>query len=512
MLTQPDAIARPAASQLVRTTWLVLCITVIVMGIDLPMMPKYFLVGDPLAWRMEARSILRSGSLAIGAPYAKSFGEPGQHFVENRANGFFYSKYGIGNSIASLPGTLIETIKNGRVLPDEMHDDLVAWNIYNLSLAALTAWVLVAISGLYTSRSWLRGAYVIACLFGGYLWYFQRAQSAELFQVLLFSTFFYFFAIYLRRLATPTPTSSGRSTVAILWLAWLALGILVLTRLVFAVLLLGPFLSVAMVLWQRQSAVSRRDLWRIATMLAIPSAAILAIIGITNAIKFGSPLVSGYKAWHPEYTALTRHWPSGVAGMLFSTRWSIFRYFPLLLLAVLGWWRFARTRSAEAILIAASFLPVMIAIGSIPAWRGEWTYGPRYMIYVLPVLAVPSILWAERLIERLRNRKPALWIMATIVAIGFGYSAWLTFQVNRFDFFSMYYIVGYLKPALKEPALHYLDTHVEGSILADLAAHEDDLEDSEWFQLARPSLTPKQMDAYKSYVHDLLLDRNLYWW
>lgn len=512
MLTEPDAIAMPATSRLARTTWLVLCITVIVVGIDLPMMPKYFLVGDPLAWRMEARSILRSGSLAVSATFATAYGEPGQNFVENHSNGFFYSKYGVGNSLASLPGTLIETIKNGGVLPDEAPDDLVAWNIYNLALAVLTAWVLIAISGLYTSRSWLRGAYVIACLFGGYLWYFQRAQSAELFQVLLFSTFFYFFAIYLRRLASPSAKGTGRSTAAILSLAWFALGVLILTRLVFAVLLLGPFLSVAMVLWRRRRTVQRGELLRVAAMLAVPSGAILAIIGLTNAIKFGSPLVSGYKAWHPEYTALTRHWPSGVAGMLFSTRWSIFRYFPLLFLAVLGWWRFARTRSAEAILVAASFLPVIIAIGSIPAWRGEWTYGPRYMIYVLPVLAVPSILWAERLIDRLRARKPALWIMAGLVAISFSYSAWLNFQVNRFDFFSMYYIVGYLKPALKEPALHYLDTHVEGRILADLSAHKDDLDNTEWFALVKPSLTPKQMDAYKSYVHDLLLDRNLYWW
>jgi len=204
---------------------------------NIALMPCTFLTGDPYMWREEARSILRSGSLAVDTNFALQADEPGQYFVRNEKNGRWYSKYGVMNSIMALPPTAAEWVRFGRIPRGGVDSSIVIFNMYNALLAAVTAIVLYQISRWYTDRLWLRSAYVLACLYGGFLWFYQRAQAGEIYQVLFFATGFWLLMSWVRRFLLDDNVDRRSAGVGLLLGAWGVFGALVLTRIVFVVLL-----------------------------------------------------------------------------------------------------------------------------------------------------------------------------------------------------------------------------------------------------------------------------------
>lgn len=458
-------------------------------------MPRLISSGDPWAWREEARSIVTSHSLAVDPSSVTFLGDPGQYFVFNPAKQKWYSKYGIMNSIMELPPTLLEVV-HGKLLPHAAPNVLI-FNLYNLLLCLLTALVLLKITARYTSRNWLRIAYVLACMYATYLWFYQRAQSSEIFQVLFFALGFWF-------LIESTSNRAPRT----LWLVWLFWGALIFTRLVFVILIPAIWITTAFAgRRSKNPSPLRTELAR----LIVPPVLIFLLLACINWIKFGSPFLTGYHQWHADQHRVTLNWEDGVYGFLFSTRWSIFLYFPVLIFALPAIRRFAAEYPIDSVALFSAFLISLFIIGSIPTWRGEWTYGPRYMIFCLPILALPALLFFDRLLAN----PPAIWqcwTIASLVALVLGCSLYQQWEVNKLDFWTVHRLAGpFENGGMDLEVYRYFNDHMEGTIIADLERHKKDLQNSQLLQQLSRTLTPESADQYKEAVAKMLKETNFYW-
>src|SRR5262249_22898486 len=149
-------------------------------------MPGEFLRGDPAAWREEARSIVAAGELAVPARVAERYGQPGQYFARNEKTGAYYLKYGLMNALMLVPPLFVERVTGA--LSDRLtYPSLLLHNLWNIVLSALLAAMLYHLAALYTQRTAVRVGFALTTLYASAMWFYLRAQTSELYQVLFFS-------------------------------------------------------------------------------------------------------------------------------------------------------------------------------------------------------------------------------------------------------------------------------------------------------------------------------------
>lgn len=113
-------------------------------------------------------------------------------------------------------------------------------------------------------------------------------------------------------------------------------------------------------------------------------------------------------------------------------------HFPPLLLAALGWPAFLRRHRQEAGTLLLVTLVMFLVNGKFVNWRGENCYGPRYMLFVLPLLSLPLLLVLERLLAVRRRRQLAATLSGVAAAAILVASVWLQVGVNSLPFLSYY--------------------------------------------------------------------------
>jgi len=458
-------------------------------------MPGQFLDGDPAAWREEARSIVLRGELSVPPGFASRFFEPGQYFVRNESNGRYYSKYGVMNALMSLPPLWAQAAAGSDISTPGTYPSLLAFNLWNVALSALLAALLYRLASLYTARVPVRLLFVVGTLYCSALWFYQRAQSSELYQAVFFAALFLCFARFLR-------------TREQAWLggAWLLAAALLFTRVSFGLLLPIVALVAWYAIYQNKNGVRPHFsfLW-----LILPPLAAVAVLGWINTVKFGSPLLTGYHAWRPEVTALTGSLADGLWGFLFSPRFSVFLHYPLLILSLFGAAAFWRRHRPDAIAMAAVFVPFLLLTSKMPLWAGEFGYGPRYLLFVLPVLSLPAVVFADSIIDRIGEWRARAWTAATLACLA--YSAYLQVQVNRLSFWTYYEARAVLEVAYSDAAADWFrDRHV-GVTCADLIRYRSDLTALPWFPEFRRKVSPQIAEQY---VRELgrLIDRGNWYW
>jgi hypothetical protein len=107
----------------------------------------------------------------------------------------------------------------------------------------------------------------------------------------------------------------------------------------------------------------------------------LFLYSLYNLLRFGNPLTFG-QPWIFSLSAI----PLGVAGLLFSPGRGLLWYSPAVLLAILGFRKAWKTKPAESLLIAAIFAGFLLLHSLYSNWHGGWSWGPRYLLPVLPGL------------------------------------------------------------------------------------------------------------------------------
>lgn len=345
--------------------------------------------------------------------------------VEGRG-GRHYSKLGVGQSIANLPGywagSLIEAAFPG----------IAAFRAYSKyvniphegRLVMAEPQTLVRVSDVDGARVFfttLTNAFVVAavCLiffmllhgfgvgapesllgtlllgFATPFWVYSRDLFGEpLFALSLLGSFYF--------LVNPArPVSERRAMMAGLFSS-----VGILTRMSFApiVALFAIYLVAA--------APEKREGLRFAAAYIVFSLPGLVAAGILNWTRFESVVISGY------HTAFDKgfNFPllKGVAYNLLSPYRSIFLYAPPVALFFFGMVYFAKKHTGSLLLILAVTVYMFALYSRWWAWHGGWCWGPRFYLPVMPLLILPGLIYIHS------SGRKWLWsVVAVLGAMGF---------------------------------------------------------------------------------------------
>jgi|HubBroStandDraft_6_1064221.scaffolds.fasta_scaffold10153_5 hypothetical protein len=105
------------------------------------------------------------------------------------------------------------------------------------------------------------------------------------------------------------------------------------------------------------------------------------LFAVFNVIRFGHPLDFGIPSpFQPSYFI------SGAAGLLFSPGYGLLWYCPPVILAIFGLRKAWKGHKFEALAIAAIFAGFLVLHSCLPYWFAAWSWGPRYLVPVVPAL------------------------------------------------------------------------------------------------------------------------------
>jgi hypothetical protein len=484
-------------------------LVVVVLAVNTFTMPGELYGGDPAAMREEAYAMWRNGRLAVDASIVAKFGAKGQFLAFNERDQLYYSKYGIMNAIMFIPPIAINSAHPPLLPPFAYRRLVLVLNLYNVVLSGLIAVLLFRLARLYTRSPWAAALYVLAVFYGTFLWNYLRAQSGEIFQVLFFTGFSFHYARFLRSVTAPTGRAARRM-FADLAIAWFFIGALCLSRISYVLLLMAPWFGVIIAILVAPGQPARRvTTGTMIVGLTVPAFLIAALLGWVNWSKFGSPWLTGYHQWEPALHTLSGNLLTGVCGFLFSPQKSIFVHFPVLVLAMLGAREFYQKYPIDSALIGSIFIIFLLVIGKLPSWEGGWCYGPRYLLFLLPVLAMPSLLVLDKTLREFGSGPARLRFLASVLIIGASLCAQI--QVNRLQFFTYYYVRFTIDKDANPPITEYfLNTHF-AIVNLDLGRVRHDPDSIIYIKELRKYKSQEYMNNFIDYCCALVSIRNYYW-
>ncbi len=375
-------------------------------------MPRFFYLGDSFAVRAETAYLVTEGELGI--PYAERqriaafVAHRGQYFFENDRSRRFASKYGFGNTLFYIPPMLAEKWYRGSLdLLPQSESLLLFLNIQNVLLTLIVLLYLYKSVSFYTSRSSLRVGFVLACLYCSFVWHYLRAPTLEVFLLFGVSGFTFHMLAFLRSVDDPVPGT--RRPWIHLSLATTYAGLMVLMKLFSVLFLVAAWLFA---LCSRPASLSfsrrlkhnlTRDLRPQLAHLLLPSVIAVALVLSLNQHRFGSALEAGYSQWvtdvgdagwaAPGFS--TGQWSPALLGHVCGS--SCFRegirtsFSTSRCLALVGVPAFWRKHRLDCAFLAFVFSTNLVALFFFASWRGEWCYGPRYLVPVLMVGVLPAV-------------------------------------------------------------------------------------------------------------------------
>lgn len=489
-----DPSSRSGRSSL--TARLLLGLVVLVLGVAT--MPSEQYIGDPMAIRIVTWSLLERGRLDVPADLATTAGERGQYFVQNPRNGRHYSKYGELNTLGYVPAMLAERAILGGLDPvNNLSTRTALLNVTNLLLSLVLALLLYELAVLYVESPALALLWVLSTLYATFGWNYLRAQTAELLQWTLYTGFFLALVHLWRSRGGTRPLAAAQ----------VLLLLLCLSKLVFVLLM--PLLAGVALLAALPEQPGRSCAGRMADLLrtrpgwllgglAAPLALTAVVVLALNALKFGSPFVTGYTQWTRERDLFQGDLWAGLRGFLVDPQRSVFLHDPLLVPALAALPAFARRRPVEA---AAAWLPLLAFLllhARTMNWAGHWSYGPRYLLPVLAPATLPALLGLEWLRARWRTLPGAA--LSTALALGLAISLWLQVQVNALGFFTYYQVEAAVRAFPAPRAMATLQGTPFGLLNAQLRTFARDGSFPRFLQVASTELPPGQTSALATAV------------
>ena len=403
----------------------------VVLIVGLIAMPAEECPGDAMAVRVETVHLLENGSFGVSAETAtKYWGDKGMFFDLNENTGKWYPKYGIMNTLIYVPALAVEKLVNGKIHQVSSPLRLILLNLHNILLSLLCAALFYFLARLFTNHSMVAAAYTLVIIYTTFCWYYFRAQIFEI-HTLLFLTWSLYLFIRSYREICKNDSDSIRKLKSLLFLGGILVGLLMLSKTVYVVVAALLFVGWVLIPDLRKNLFTKKGL-----IYFTPIVLAGVIILICNHLRFGSAFNTGYSQWVAESRPMSGDIFRGIAGYLFDTQWGIFSCFPILLVSLFYWRKFFRHYRVEASAILAVGLVLLLINSCFINWRGLWSYGPRYLLPILPALSLPAIYLCEGFNSIPSKLKKSLCISALIVASL--YTASLQELVNRLPFYAWY--------------------------------------------------------------------------
>jgi hypothetical protein len=393
-------------------------------------------------------SLWRNGSFALdgsseGTPEAKLLirtaeelqesGRGGRFPVQRGEDGEYYGWYGVGQAVVPLPlyglGRLVawgapeieRRHSDDRQLGFERSEYFAHLfvGLRNPLLTALTAWMIVLCARRMNVGRWgafLAGITYCLCTFA---WPQGRSWLSD-----VQATFFLFAGFHLiLRLREERARIGLRPSV--LLLLGLSLGAAVATRAVMAPAVLVLEFSALFVMFRRhlsheavQSTARPHGLdpgWKSFAWMAVPQVVIAGLLLWVNHHRFGNAFDNGYgEVFGGGFFA----YPPllGLAGVLFSPGKGLLWLAPGVLL--LYWGIPLALRTSQRVWFfttVAMSIVVLLPVICIQGWHGAWTFGPRYLLPLLPFLWLGVALG----LEYAASHRPVAAIAAALLGFGF---------------------------------------------------------------------------------------------
>lgn len=164
---------------------------------------------------------------------------------------------------------------------------------------------------------------------------------------------------------------------------WLGLwaGCLLNSKYVFALAIFGAACVIAWTLRARRAELKRVFGWAAAT-----GAPLLAIALAYNWARWGSITATGYEPYLGAYFGGSV--VDGAWGMLASPNKSALLYSPPLVLALVGLPAAIRAHRRFGLALAAIAAPTFVVYCTYRSWSGDYAWGPRFFVWLVPVLLV----------------------------------------------------------------------------------------------------------------------------
>jgi hypothetical protein len=273
-------------------------------------------------------------------------------------------------SLIHVPGAALKRVLL-RLAPDKSG----LWRALtsHIGPSALAALTTILFIGFCTERFGRRAALALGATlaFGTTIWVYGRYPYSEILQAACFT------GLFLELLRVVEQPTRGHALGVGAWG-----GLLLNAKLAFAPVGLGAALFVVWSL-RKQPRVALRVLLTAAAI----GAPLLGIILFYNWARWGSPLHTGFGTG--GLTA-TEDASVGLWGMLFSPNKSLFFYSPPLVLAIWALPRAWRVWRRYYLLLALVGLPPLLVHARMVFWSGDWSWGPRYCVFIVPALLLPA--------------------------------------------------------------------------------------------------------------------------
>lgn len=344
------------------------------------------------------------------------------------------SKYGIGMSLAYLPALIPLSILRPALFAPNFFDNTIPYN------SALIA------NKLYLYSSWLNP--LLTSLLGVVLYglarFLKMGRRASVLTVLIMG------------MASPLTTQArydfAQPLVALLLCAGLLFVLLALRRgqmrywVLTGVCLGYGFLTrpdyVLVAFWiyllclftfDHETGKFKFTLEQIKGMvvMSIPFAIGIAGSLVVNYFRYGSFFNFGY-----DGAFSNPGWFIGWIGVLVSPGTGLFIFFPLALLGLVMLWQLVRQKEVVAIAVVGLCITFWLFFGMWDAWWGGWSFGPRFLSPVIPLLTLYAVMWLSR--QSALSRTMIL-VFGALTVVGF-LAAVNGTLFNPLSFYSKYFL------------------------------------------------------------------------
>ena len=164
------------------------------------------------------------------------------------------------------------------------------------------------------------------------------------------------------------------------------------------------------------------------TCLLIPLFFCAIIFMGINYIQFGTFLEYGFKSESGSLVGNTSPIHVGVFGLLFSPGAGLFIFSPILFTIFVSFFDFYKKDKSSFLIFSAYLVSMLVFFGNLDTWHGFVSWGPRYLLPVIPFLLIPLAASIEK-----RNSLGFRFLVITLGAIGAFFSLiWLIQDVTWF--------------------------------------------------------------------------------